>query len=88
MPGASSALASLGTFMLWVGWFGFNGGSQLAMGSLADASSVSRIFVNTNLAAAAGVVVALILTQAVYRKVDLTSAHSFMRLISHWSIQL
>ena len=74
LPGSSMPLATLGTFILWLGWFGFNGGSQLAMGSLADASSVSRIFVNTNLAAAAGVVAAVILTQLVYGKVDLTMA--------------
>jgi len=74
MPGSSMPLATLGTFILWLGWFGFNGGSQLALGSLADASSVSRIFVNTNLAAAGGVVVAMILAQVLYGKVDLTFA--------------
>jgi len=73
-PGSSMPLATLGTFILWLGWFGFNGGSQLALGSLADASSVSRIFVNTNLAAAAGVVSAMVLTQLTYGKVDLTMA--------------
>lgn len=74
MPGSSMPLATLGTFILWLGWFGFNGGSQLALGSMADASAVSRIFVNTNLAAAAGVVVAMILTQIIYGKVDITMA--------------
>jgi Amt family ammonium transporter len=74
MPGSSMPLATLGTFILWLGWFGFNGGSQLALGSIEDASSIARIFVNTNLAAAAGVVAALILTQVVYGKVDLTMA--------------
>ncbi len=74
IPGSSIPLATLGTFILWFGWFGFNGGSQLAMGTLSDASSVSRIFVNTNLAAAAGVVVAIILTQIVYKKMDVTMA--------------
>ena len=59
---------------MWFGWFGFNGGSQLAMGTISDASSVSRIFVNTNLAAASGVVVAIILTQIVYKKMDVTLA--------------
>ncbi|RMF05314.1 MAG: ammonium transporter, partial [Alphaproteobacteria bacterium] len=54
IPGSSMPLATLGTFILWLGWFGFNGGSQLALGSLEDASSVSRIFANTNLAAAGG----------------------------------
>jgi len=73
-PGSSMPLATLGTFILWLGWFGFNGGSQLALGSLIDASSVSRIFVNTNLAAAAGVISAMVLTQLTYGKVDLTMA--------------
>ncbi len=72
LPGSSMPLATLGTFILWLGWFGFNGGSQLAMGTISDVSSVSRIFVNTNLAAAAGVVAALLATQAIYRKVDVT----------------
>jgi Amt family ammonium transporter len=74
IPGSSMSLATLGTFILWLGWFGFNGGSQLAMGTLADASAVARIFVNTNIAAAAGVVVAVILTQIFYGKVDITMA--------------
>ena len=59
---SSIPLATLGTFILWLGWFGFNGGSQLAMGSFDDVNSVARIFMNTNLAAAAGVVVAAGLT--------------------------
>ncbi|HKJ61778.1 MAG TPA: ammonium transporter [Hyphomicrobiales bacterium] len=74
IPGSSMSLATLGTFILWLGWFGFNGGSQLAMGTLSDASSVSRIFVNTNIAACAGVVVAMVLTQVFYGKVDITMA--------------
>jgi Amt family ammonium transporter len=74
MPGSSMPLATLGTFILWLGWFGFNGGSQLALGTLSDASSVSRIFVNTNLAAAGGVVTAMIFAQVLYGKVDLTFA--------------
>ncbi len=74
IPGSSIPLATLGTFILWFGWFGFNGGSQLAMGTISDASSVSRIFVNTNLAAASGVVAAIILTQIVYKKMDVTMA--------------
>ncbi len=74
MPGSSMPLATLGTFILWLGWFGFNGASQLAMGSAGDVSDVSRIFANTNLAAAAGVVVAIILTQVLYKKVDVTMA--------------
>ena len=67
-------LATLGTFILWLGWFGFNGGSQLAMGTVGDIADVSRIFSNTNAAAAGGVVCAMILTQVVYGKVDLTMA--------------
>lgn len=74
MPGSSIPLATLGTFILWLGWFGFNGGSQLALGDNANASDVARIFVNTNLAAAGGVVVAMIVMQLVYRKVDVTMA--------------
>ena len=74
MPGSSIPLATLGTFILWLGWFGFNGGSQLALNGFENASAVSKIFVNTNLAAAAGVVVAMVLTQIVYKKVDVTMA--------------
>ena len=72
MPGANLPLATLGTFILWLGWFGFNGGSQLAMGSISDVADVSRIFVNTNAAAAMGAVVALVATQVLYGKIDLT----------------
>ncbi|MCH2167061.1 MAG: ammonium transporter [Oceanicola sp.] len=72
MPGSNLALATLGTFILWLGWFGFNGGSQLAMGTVGDVSDVSRIFANTNMAAAAGAVTSLILTQVMYKKPDLT----------------
>ena len=72
MPGANLPLATLGTFILWLGWFGFNGGSQLAMGTIGDVADVSRIFANTNAAAAGGAISALILTQLVYGKVDLT----------------
>ncbi|WP_108663828.1 ammonium transporter [Acuticoccus kandeliae] len=74
MPGSSIPLATLGTLILWLGWFGFNGGSQLALGTIEDASSVAKIFVNTNTAAAAGVIVCIILTQLFYRKVDVTMA--------------
>ncbi len=72
MPGANLPLATLGTFILWFGWFGFNGGSQLALGSALDAIAIAIVYVNTNLAAAAGVVAAMILTGAIYRKIDLT----------------
>lgn len=72
MPGSNLALATLGMFILWLGWFGFNGGSQLAMGTVGDIADVSRIFSNTNMAAASGAVTALILTQVLYKKVDLT----------------
>jgi Amt family ammonium transporter len=74
LPGSSLPLAALGTFILWLGWFGFNGGSQLALGTGADAAAMSQIFANTNLAAAAGVVAAMITTQLLYKKVDLTMA--------------
>jgi Amt family ammonium transporter len=65
-------LATLGTFILWLGWFGFNGGSQLAMGTVGDVTDVSRIFANTNMAAASGAIVALVMTQLLYKKPDLT----------------
>jgi Amt family ammonium transporter len=74
MPGANLPLATLGTFILWLGWFGFNGGSQLALGSALDAAAMAIVYVNTNLAACAGVVVAMILTQLIYKKIDLTMA--------------
>jgi Amt family ammonium transporter len=72
MPGSNLALATLGTFILWLGWFGFNGGSQLAAGTVGDITDVGRIFANTNMAASAGAVAALLLTQALYKKPDLT----------------
>lgn len=72
MPGSNLALATLGTFILWLGWFGFNGGSQLAAGTVGDITDVGRIFANTNMAASAGAVAALILTQVMFKKVDLT----------------
>ena len=74
MPGANLPLATLGTFILWFGWFGFNGGSQLALGSALDATAMSIVYVNTNLAAAAGVIAAMILAQILYKKIDLTLA--------------
>jgi len=72
IPGSNLALATLGTFILWMGWFGFNGGSQLAMGSVGDVADISRIFSNTNAAAAGGALAALLLTQFLYKKPDLT----------------
>ncbi|MEO1919421.1 MAG: ammonium transporter [Paracoccaceae bacterium] len=70
--GSNLPLATLGVFILWLGWFGFNGGSQLAMGTIGDVADVSRIFSNTNAAAAGGVIAALALTQLLYKKPDLT----------------
>ena len=72
MPGSNLALATLGTFILWLGWFGFNGGSQLAAGTVGDITDVGRIFANTNMAAAAGAIAALIMTNVMYKKPDLT----------------
>ncbi|SDR27557.1 ammonium transporter [Pseudovibrio sp. Tun.PSC04-5.I4] len=74
MPGSSMPLAALGTYILWLGWFGFNGASQLAMGTISDITDVSRIFANTNMSAVAGVLTAIVLTQLLYKKVDLTMA--------------
>jgi Amt family ammonium transporter len=72
IPGSNLTLATLGTFILWMGWFGFNGGSQLALGSKADIDGVALVIADTNMAAAAGAVAAAILTQLIYKKVDLT----------------
>jgi Amt family ammonium transporter len=72
IPASNLPLATLGTFILWFGWFGFNGGSQLALGSKSDADAISAVLVNTNMAACAGALVALILTQVMYKKIDLT----------------
>jgi Amt family ammonium transporter len=74
MPGANLPLATLGTFILWLGWFGFNGGSELIISNVAEANAVSLIFVNTNLAAAGGVMGALILSKLMFGKSDLTMA--------------
>jgi len=74
IPGANLPLATLGTFILWLGWFGFNGGSQLALGSAADAIAIAKIYINTNISAVGGVLAAMILTQITYKKVDLSMA--------------
>jgi ammonium transporter, Amt family len=72
IPGSNLTLATLGTFILWLGWFGFNGGSQLAMGTIGDVADVSRIFANTNTAAAGGAIAAMITSQLLFKKPDLT----------------
>ncbi len=74
IPGANMPLATLGTFILWMGWFGFNGGSQLQMGNFENANAVAQIFVNTNMAAAGGVVAALLAVRMFWGKADLTMA--------------
>ncbi|MBL4692620.1 MAG: ammonium transporter [Magnetovibrio sp.] len=74
IPGANMPLATVGTFILWLGWFGFNGGSVLALDSAANAVTMANVFANTNMAAAGGVVMAVILTQLLYKKVDLSMA--------------
>jgi len=74
IPGANLPLATLGTFILWFGWFGFNGGSVLKLGDVASANSVAMVFVNTNAAAAGGVVTALIVARMLFGKADLTMA--------------
>jgi Amt family ammonium transporter len=72
IPGANLPLATLGTFILWMGWFGFNGGSVLKLGDVASANSVAMVFLNTNTAAAGGVVAALLLARIMFGKADLT----------------
>jgi len=72
IPGSNMPLATLGTFILWLGWFGFNGGSQLALGSKEDVDGVAAVVAATNMAAAMGAITAALLTQAIYKKVDLT----------------
>ncbi len=74
IPGANLPLATLGTFILWMGWFGFNGGSVLKLGDIASANSVAMVFLNTNAAAAGGVIVALIVAKMLFGKADLTMA--------------
>ena len=72
IPGSNLTLATLGTFILWMGWFGFNGGSQLALGSKADIDGIALVVADTNMAACAGAIMAALLTQLLYKKVDLT----------------
>jgi Amt family ammonium transporter len=74
IPGANLPLATLGTFILWMGWFGFNGGSVLKLGDIANANSVAMVFLNTNAAAAGGVILALIVAKLMFGKADLTMA--------------
>ncbi|MCK4586888.1 MAG: ammonium transporter [Gammaproteobacteria bacterium] len=74
IPGANLPLATLGTFILWMGWFGFNGGSVLKLGDIANANSVAMVFLNTNAAAAGGVIAALMLARMMFGKADLTMA--------------
>lgn len=74
IPGANLPLATLGTFILWMGWFGFNGGSQLKMSTIEDANAVANVFVNTNMAAAGGLIAALVVARVLFGKADLTMA--------------
>lgn len=71
-PGANMPLAALGTFILWLGWFGFNGGSVLKLGDIASANSVAMVFLNTNAAAAGGAIAALVTARLMFGKADLT----------------
>jgi len=72
MPGANMPLATLGTFILWLGWFGFNGGSELIVSNVAEANNVALVFVNTNTAAAGGVIAALLTAKLMFGKADLS----------------
>jgi len=74
IPGANMPLATLGTFILWMGWFGFNGGSELILSNVDEANAVALVFVNTNMAAAGGVVAAMLTARALFGKTDLTMA--------------
>jgi Amt family ammonium transporter len=74
IPGANLPLATLGTFILWLGWFGFNGGSELKVSDISEANAVAAVFVNTNMAAAGGLVLALITARLLFGKADLTMA--------------
>jgi len=74
IPGANLPMATLGTFILWMGWFGFNGGSVLKLGDVASANAVAMVFLNTNAAAAGGVIAALVAARLAFGKADLTMA--------------
>jgi Amt family ammonium transporter len=74
IPGSNLPMATLGTFILWMGWFGFNGGSVLKLGDIASSHSVAMVFLNTNAAAAAGAISALVLAKLLFKKADLTMA--------------
>jgi Amt family ammonium transporter len=74
IPGANMPLAALGMFVLWMGWFGFNGGSELKVSDIDEANAVATIFVNTNAAAAGGLLAALVVSQLMFGKADLTMA--------------
>ena len=74
IPGANLPMAALGTFILWMGWFGFNGGSVLKLGDIASSNAVAMVFLNTNAAAAGGLIAALILARIMFGKADLTMA--------------
>ncbi|MYE12830.1 MAG: ammonium transporter [Gammaproteobacteria bacterium] len=74
IPGCNMPLATLGMFVLWFGWFGFNGGSELRLSNVDEANAVARVFVNTNLAACGGLVAALVLARLWFGKADLTMA--------------
>lgn len=74
IPGANMPLATLGMFILWFGWFGFNGGSELKLSNVDEANAVAQVFVNTNIAAAGGLIAALILARLMFGKADLTMA--------------
>jgi Amt family ammonium transporter len=74
IPGANLPLATLGTFILWLGWFGFNGGSELKISDIGEANAVAGVFVNTNMAAAGGTVMGLITARLLFGKADLTMA--------------
>ncbi|MEN8207561.1 MAG: ammonium transporter [Pseudomonadota bacterium] len=74
IPGCNMPLATLGTFILWLGWFGFNGGSELKLSNIEEANAVALVFVNTNMAAAGGVIAAMLVARLLFGKTDLTMA--------------